>query len=143
MNPILRNIIAVLVGLTVGSFVNMGIIMISSSIIEPPNGADVTTMEGLRESLHKFEPRHFIMPFLAHALGTMAGAFVAAVLAANRKILFAMVIGLLFLIGGVINVNMLPAPMWYNIADLSLAYIPMAYAGYLIAEAFRKPTPAV
>ncbi len=75
MNSIIRNILAVVAGAVVGSLVNMGIIMISSSIIPPPDGADVTTMEGLKASMHLFQPRHFIMPFLAHALGTFAGAF--------------------------------------------------------------------
>ncbi|WP_347173668.1 hypothetical protein [Polaribacter uvawellassae] len=46
MNSTLRNILAVIAGLVIGSIVNMGIIMISGSVIPPPNGADATTMEG-------------------------------------------------------------------------------------------------
>ena len=74
MHPIIKYILAVLAGIVIGSAVNMGIIMISSSIIPPPNGADITTAEGLKASMHLFQPKHFIMPFLAHALGTFAGA---------------------------------------------------------------------
>lgn len=127
MNPVLRNIIAVLVGLVVGSLVNMGIIMISGSVIPPPEGADVTTSEGLKAAMHLFQPKHFIMPFLAHALGTFVGALLAAVIAANRKLLFAMVIGIFFLAGGVANVLMLPSPIWFTVIDLAGAYLPMAY----------------
>ncbi len=135
MNPIIKNILAVVVGIIIGSVVNMAIIMISGSIIPPPNGADVTTMEGLKASLHLFEPKHFIMPFLAHALGTFVGAFVAALIAANNKIKFAMVIGFVFLIGGISNVIMLPSPTWFTILDLGLAYIPMGYiAGKLVVK---------
>ncbi|MEZ4979370.1 MAG: hypothetical protein R2772_08730 [Chitinophagales bacterium] len=36
MNPILRNILAVVAGIVVGSAINMGIIMISGSLIPPP-----------------------------------------------------------------------------------------------------------
>jgi len=46
MNPILKNILAITAGILLGSAVNMGIIMISGSIIPPPNGTDVTTTEG-------------------------------------------------------------------------------------------------
>jgi hypothetical protein len=46
MNLIIRNILAVICGIVIGSIVNMGIITISGSIIPPPNGADVTTLEG-------------------------------------------------------------------------------------------------
>ena len=129
MNPTVRNILAVISGLILGSIVNMGIIMISSSIIPPPDGADVTPMEGLKASMHLFQPKHFIMPFLAHALGTCAGAFIAAYIAAGHKMKFALGIGALFLIGGIINVFMLSAPTWFNVLDLVAAYIPMAWLG--------------
>ena len=94
MNPILRNILAVIAGIIVGGLVNMGIITISGSIIPPPEGADMTTTEGLKAAMHLMQPKHFIMPFLAHALGTFAGAFLAGILAANRKMLFSIVIGI-------------------------------------------------
>jgi hypothetical protein len=126
---ILRNILAVIAGIIIGSVVNMGLINISGSVIAPPEGADVTTMEGLRETLHLFEPKHFIFPFLAHALGTFAGALVAALIAASHKIKFALGIGVFFLLGGIANVLLLPSPVWFAVVDLSLAYIPMAYLG--------------
>lgn len=127
MNPIFKNTLAVILGLFVGSIVNMAIILMSSSVIPPPNGADVTTMEGLKTTMHLFEPKHFIFPFLAHAIGTFAGAATTALIAATRKTELALVIGAFFLLGGVINVGTLPSPIWYNIIDLAFAYLPMAY----------------
>jgi hypothetical protein len=114
--------------------VNMGIIMISGSIIPPPNGADVTTVEGLKASIHLFEPKHFIFPFLAHALGTFVGAWLAAWIAASHKMRFAIGIGILFLIGGITNVFLLPSPLWFNVLDLVGAYIPMAYLAGKLAR---------
>jgi len=131
--PILKNILAVLAGLVLGSIANMGIIMISGSIIPPPEGADVTTMEGLLESIHLFEPKHFIMPFLAHALGTLVGAIVATWIAPSHKKTFALVIGLFFLLGGIVNAFALPSPAWFIGLDLIVAYIPMALLGHKIA----------
>lgn len=137
MNPILKNIIAVVAGFLCGSLVNGGIIMVSGSLIPPPDGADVTTMEGLKASIHLFEPRHFLMPFLAHALGTLVGAFLAAKLAAHHQLKFALVIGILFLAGGITNVILLPSPLWFSVLDLVAAYLPMAYlAG---KTAIKKP----
>lgn len=134
MHPVLRNLLAVVLGIIIGSAVNMGVIMISGSVIPPPAGADVTTMEGLQASLHLFEPKHFIMPWLAHALGTLAGALVARLIAANRKLLFAMIIGCFFLIGGIMNVFMLPSPVWFVLADLIFAYIPMAWIAHKLVR---------
>lgn len=133
MNPILKNILAVVAGCVVGSVINMSLIMLSGSVIPPPNGADVTTMEGLKASMQFFEPKHFIMPFLAHALGTLAGAFVCAKIAASNYFVMAMIVGLLFFVGGLTNVLMLPSPLWFSVPDLVVAYFPMAYLGFWMA----------
>jgi len=135
MNPIVRNILAVIAGLVVGGAVNMGIIMISGSIIPPPEGVDNTTMEGLKAGMHLFQPKHFILPFLAHALGTFVGALLAAIIAATHKMKFALSIGIFFLVGGIANVFMLPSPIWFTVMDLAGAYIPMSYlAGKLVVK---------
>ncbi|HPG34599.1 MAG TPA: hypothetical protein PLM34_12140, partial [Lentimicrobium sp.] len=60
MKIVVRNILAVIAGALLGSVVNMGIIMISGSLIPLPAGADNTTMEGLKESMHLFQPKHFL-----------------------------------------------------------------------------------
>ena len=134
MNPVVKNILAVVAGIVVGSIVNMGIIMISGSIIPPPEGADITTMEGLKASIHFFEPKHFIFPFLAHALGTLVGAVIATKIAATRKMTMALIIGLFFLIGGTANIAMLGGPMWFTALDIIVAYMPMAYVGYMLGN---------
>lgn len=133
MNPTLRNVLAVIAGAVVGSLVNGFLINISGKVIPPPNGADVTTMEGLKATIHLFEPKHFLFPFLAHALGTLVGAFVAAKLAATNKIRIAIGVGILFLLAGIANCFMLPAPIWFMAVDVILAYIPMGYLGGKLA----------
>lgn len=133
MNPTLKNILAVVAGLVAGGIINTLIIGISGKIIPPPEGADVTTVEGIKASIHLFEPKHFLMPFLAHALNAFLGAFVTAKIAANRHLLLAMIIGIISLLGGIAAVVMIPAPLWFNITDLTLAYLPMAFLGGKLA----------
>ncbi len=133
MNPILRNVLAVVAGFIAGSIVNMGTIYAGMAAVPPPPGADVTTMEGLKASLPLFQPVHFATPFFAHALGTLAGAFVAAKLAATRKLALALVLGGLFLCGGIANAFMLPAPAWFIGLDLLGAYLPMGWLGGKLA----------
>jgi len=137
MNPIVKNIIAVIAGFILGSIINMSLITVSGSIIPAPNGADVTTLEGLTATIHLFEPKHFLFPFLAHALGTLAGAFITAFLAANNKLILAVVIGTIFLFGGISMIISLTAPMWFNITDVIFAYIPMAFLGYFLASKLK------
>jgi hypothetical protein len=138
MKTILKNILAVIVGLIVGSAVNMALVMISGSVIPPPAGADTSTMEGLKETMHLFEAKHFIFPFLAHAFGTLVGAFVATLIAVKYKLKLAMGIAFFFLLGGSINVFMLPTPLWYACVDLIGAYFPMAWFAFQLAKFFSK-----
>ena len=133
MNPIARNALAVVAGFIVGGMVNMGLVTLGPHLIPPPPGADLATLDGLKAAMPLFEPKHFIMPFVAHALGTLVGAFVAAKLAARHKMRMALVIGLIFLAGGITMVVLLPSPLWFNLLDLGLAYLPMAWIGGRLA----------
>ena len=127
LNKIIRNVLAVITGIVLGSVVNMGIINLQYSFIALPEGVDVTNTESLQSSMHLFEPKHFIFPFLAHAIGTLVGAYLSASIAASHKMKFALGIGIFFLIGGISMVFMMPAPVWFLILDLSVAYIPMGW----------------
>lgn len=141
MKPVARNVLAVVAGVVVGSVVNMALVTVGPAIVPPPAGADVTTMEGLMASMHLFEPRHFVFPFLAHALGTLAGATATGWMAAGRVRLLALVIGGVFLAGGVTNLFVLPGPAWFNALDLVAAYLPMAWLGGALAARLRgKPS---
>jgi hypothetical protein len=135
MNPILRNILAVIAGVILGGMANMGIIMLSGSIIPPPEGVNPADMESIKENMHLFQPIHFLMPFLAHAMGSFVGALVAGFLAATHKMKFAIGLGVWTLIGGIMAATMIPSPTWFIAADLALAYIPTAYlAGKLASK---------
>ena len=67
MPPVVKNILAVVVGIIAGSLVNFGLVNVGPTVIPLPEGADVSTMEGLKDSMKLFAPANFIFPFLAHA----------------------------------------------------------------------------
>lgn len=135
MNPVIRNFLAVLAGWFVGSAVNMGLVLLGDVVVGAPAGVDMTTAEGLKNGMHLLQPQHFVFPFLAHALGTLIGAFLAAKLAANRKMIMALIVGVVFLLGGIAMVTMVPSPTWFTVLDLVMAYIPMAWLGGKLAGA--------
>ena len=127
MKRIIRNILAVVVGLLGGSMVNMALVVLGPRFIPAPAGVDVNNVESMRASIHLFEPKHFVFPFMAHALGTLFGALVAYLIAASYRPIFAFVIGVLFLAGGIAACFMIPAPKWFMALDLLVAYLPMAW----------------
>lgn len=127
MSPTVRNVLAVIAGAVVGAIVNGALITISPMVVPPPEGVDVTSPESIAAGMHLFETRHFVMPFLAHALGTFAGALTAFRLASTHKVGMAFVVGALFLVGGIWAATMIPAPTWFIALDLIGAYLPMAW----------------
>ena len=127
MNPILKNILAAIVGIVVGSIVNMSLIELGHLIFPLPEGIELDTMESYAANIDRFSTGSFLMTFLAHALGTLAGAFVAFKIAANNKAKFAYGIGICFLMGGIYMVYMVGGPTWFIAMDLIVAYIPMAW----------------
>ena len=129
MNPIVRNILAVIAGAVACLLVNGLLISVSASVIALPAGVDPNNLETMRAHMDAFEPKHFLFPFLAHALGSLVGGWVAATLAASHKLALALVVGALHLVGGVAAAFMIPAPVWFIVADLTVAYLPMAWIG--------------
>ena len=140
MLKLLRNLAALLSGLVAGSMVNMLLVSISPALIPPPAGVDVTNAESLSLGIDLFEPKHFIMPFLAHALGTLVGAWVAYLIAASYKNRFAYAIGVFFLCGGIAASLMIPAPLWFITLDLVVAYLPMAWLAILFGQRIQQQT---
>ncbi|QDT33432.1 hypothetical protein [Thalassoglobus polymorphus] len=141
MNRIVKNILAIVVGFLIGSIVNIGLVNLGMAIVPLPDGADVSTMEGVRESMKLLTPMNFVFPFLAHALGTLAGAYTAARMAASFQMLIAIGIGLFFLMGGIMMVVMCGGPIWFIASDLLLAYLPMSFLGAILARKTKPLTP--
>ena len=137
MKTLVRNILAVIVGLALGASVNMLLIVIGPYLIPPPAGIDVTDTESIAASIHLYGPEHFVIPFLAHALGTFVGALVAFIIAASYRSMFAYAIGAIFLAGGISVTFMIPAPIWFTVLDLVVAYFPMAWLGIHLARDLR------
>lgn len=138
MPNVLRNVLALVAGLVVGGGINMALITLSPLLIPPPAGVDVTNAESLAKAMHLFEPRHFIMPFLAHALGTLTGALAAYLIAASYKMHLAYVIGAAFFCGGVAASFMIPAPKWFVAIDLLAAYFPMSWLAVQLGSRMQQ-----
>ena len=127
MNSIFKNILATLGGVVIGMVVNMVLIITGNKLI--PFEDSMNPMNAMN-----WELKYFIFPFIAHAIGTLSGALVAAKFTASYQIIFAICIGIFFLLGGITMVFILPAPTWFAVVDLLLAYIPMSWLGWKISN---------
>lgn len=143
MLTLARNFLGFVLGFLTGGLVNMALVSAGPKVFPPPAGADMTTPEGLAAAMPLLQPEHFIFPFLAHALGTLVGAFVAYYAAGSHRAVFAWIVGGLTLCGGIAAAVMIPAPAWFIAADLLLAYLPMAWLAIQLGRrVVTEPAPA-
>jgi hypothetical protein len=101
---------------------------------------DVNDVASINASIEQYSVAQLLVPFVAHALGTLAGAWIAALVA--RRVgtvgIAAGIIALLFLAGGIGAMVMIPAaPLWFDLLDLGVAYLPMAWLGARVATRAR------
>ncbi len=141
MKNFLRNFVGLLGGVTLGAAVNGGIIALQPYLLSLPQGVDPNNIDSLMKAIGDFQWHHFVMPFVAHALGTFSGAYFAVRVTRQRPLFKAMAISVIFLLGGIQMVQLLPAPLWFEIVDLTLAYLPMGGLAYYIGV-HHNPTRA-
>ena len=127
MSSIIKNVLALIGGGLIGMIANMGLIITGNQLI--PFSDNINPMNAMN-----WEIKYFIFPFLAHAIGTLSGAFIASKFSGSYHMLFAMCIGIFFLIGGISMVFILPAPIWFIVIDLVFAYLPMGWLGWKISN---------
>ncbi len=133
----LTTLLAALGGSCLGGVVNMSVILASAAALPPPEGVDVNDVASINAHIHEYSVPQLLCPFFAHALGTFVGAIVATKVGARAGVgrLAALLVGLLFLAGGVGAVAMIPnAPLWFSALDLGVAYLPMAHLGHNLAH---------
>ncbi|MEM8969162.1 MAG: hypothetical protein AAGE93_22285 [Bacteroidota bacterium] len=138
MNPTVKNTLAVLGGWIIGSIVNLGLVQTGYALLPLPGVDDPQDMEAIAQVMPTVGIEYFIFPFLAHALGTLCGALTAGWIAATRKMVMALLVGGVFLIGGIVASQVIPAPIWFVVSDLTLAYIPMAWWGGKLAQGLSR-----
>jgi hypothetical protein len=132
---ILKRTIVILLSIFIGAQVNGAFLTLGTNLIPPPEGCNLNTMDGLKAAVPFLEAKHYLFPFLAHAIGTLISAVLITRFLKSQQFVFAMMAGVLFLIAGISMVIMLPeTPIWFVLVDLIVAYIPMAYLGNKIAS---------
>ena len=135
MNSLSKNLLASFAGFIVMMAVNMGLIMLFGNIFSPPEGVNPNDVNSINNNLHRYTVFQLIMPFLAHAGGTLVGTLTAAKIANSHKMLIVMILAAVHFTGGAMMVSMLSnSPLWFNILDLGVAYFPMAWLGYKLAK---------
>ena len=108
----LRNIAAVIAGLVVGMIVNLALIQLNTVFFPLPDGVDMADTAQMKNVIQDMPAAAWILVLAAHLGQAFVGGWVAARLGASRRMMLAMIVGVLSLAGGIANALMLSAPVW-------------------------------
>lgn len=134
-----RRVMAVLLGLMVGSATVWLAQRLGQLAYPPPPPVDPDDVEGMRRMLAGLPVVAFVVMLAAWALGALTGGYVAARLAPAEKVGHALVVGALQLAAGSATVLMIPGhPAWFVALGL-LLFLPMAWLGGRFAARRKLP----
>lgn len=134
-----RNVIAVIVGLAVGMMVNMALVLLNLGLHPMPEGVNFDDPEGVKAYFATLPLMAYLIVLLAHLGQSFVGGLVAALISATRPMLVAMIVGVLSLIGGLINMTDMPLPMWMWI-EIPLYLVVSWAAGSIVVNRRAHPT---
>lgn len=127
-----RALLAVLAGIVVMALVVAGLEALGHALFPAPAGVDFTDPEVLRKLMQTLPLPSLAMVVAGWALGSLAGAWVAARIARRFRLSAALAIGAVMTLLVIANIAMVPHPVWMSIAGLFLP-LPLAFLGWRIA----------
>ena len=100
---------AFLLGMVVGMIANMVLIQINLSLYPAPEGMDMNDMEAWKSFAATLPPAAFLIPVIAHLAQAFLGGWVAARIAPAHVMGIALTIGVVSMLGGIMNlINLAP-----------------------------------
>lgn len=129
----LKTFIAVVAGLFAGVAVVMGGDYLGSLFFKMPDGIDMSDSRAVEELMKTVPVATKLVMLGGWLLSALVGGFVAGKIDSANWKRTALITGSIQLIGAVVNMVMIPHPVWMMIIAL-LGYIPLALAGGKLAS---------
>lgn len=128
-----RSIIAVVLGIILGGIV-VGLVEHVGHLVYPaPAGIDMRNPEALKTYAANAPVGALLFVILAWALGSLTGGWLAAFIARQSRSQHALIVGGVLMIFGIINMLMIPHPVWFWIVGI-LVFLPAAYIGARLVQ---------
>lgn len=123
-----NRIISIVVGVIVGVLVVTLGEMIQHQFYPVPEGLDFKDKEAMKAFVETMSMGALVSLVFIWILSSFIGGLIAARIAKTRWQLSAMITGGILLLGAILNMFMIPHPVWMVIVTV-LLYLPAAYLG--------------
>ncbi|MDR3023221.1 hypothetical protein [Chryseobacterium sp.] len=132
----LRRILAVVVGLIVGSICITVVEKIGHYLYPPPTEAAAGDMEALKVYINDAPFMALFIIILAYALAAVVSGFTASKISNNGKPAAAVICGIIFLLMTIYMMVSLPTPIWFWI--LGVLVWGLVFIGHKLALKTKK-----
>lgn len=129
----IRKILAVLGGLVSGGIVISLVEMVARQLHPLPAGIKMDDLAAMAEHASKAPLSAQIAVLMGYVLGAITAGYVSTIIAKDGKKTYALLCAVLFLLATIINLSMIPTPIWFWIIAL-LLWIPLALFGHRFAS---------
>ena len=132
MNPTLKRVLTVIAGLVTGMIVVGLVEQLGMMIYPPPADLDINNPEMMSAYVKSAPIGSLLFVVLAWAVGAFAGTAVSSLIDRSYGRTAAYMIGGILMIAGIMNMVMIPHPLWFWVSVL--VFIPSALLGYRVVE---------
>lgn len=128
-----RTILAVIAGLIIAMLVMLSVEFLSMQVSPPPPGFTLNNEADLARLVEMASPASKALVVLGWALASFLGGWVAARLSRQHRMVAALAIGVLIVIGVVFNTANIPHPLWMTVLGVLLP-MPLTFAAARLAS---------
>src|SRR5262245_14728026 len=141
MRPMLRSVLAVVVGFVAASVVMIVVESLNGRVFYPElarQAEGVTDRQALRQIFAGAPVGALLVVLLGWVLGSLVGGLATARFGKSSPVGHALALGVVLTLAGIANNLMMPPPLWFWVAGL-VVFVPVACAGALLAPG-RSPS---
>lgn len=133
---ILRKILAVLVAMIATGIVVGLVQQIGHKMYPLPAGANPENPEDIAKYVENAPFIAIFFVIISYAAGALTGGFVSTIIAPDRKKIYAIIIGIIFLLTSIYMMVTIPSPIWFWICGI-LVWL-LVLVGWKLAFSLKK-----
>ena len=115
----IRKVAAISFGAVIAIALIVVVQMIGHAVYPPPPGIDATNPETLKTLVGKMPVAALMLVILSYAVGAFGGGLLAALIARETPMVYALIVGALVLLGTLVNLVAIPHPTWFAIGAIT------------------------
>jgi hypothetical protein len=130
-------ILSIIVGIAVAMLIIMAAEMGAGKLYPTPSGVDFENAHALKRLMQQMPVGAYVCLLAGYAIGSFGGGLVATIISGRQSINAPVAVGVVAMVGGILNLIGIPHPLWFVIVS-QFMYVPFALLAYLM---FRRPEP--